>query len=315
MANLSQKFHLAGLGMSKQRFGFTLVELLVVIAIIAILIGMLLPAVQSVREAARRITCQNNLKQMGLAIHTYANTFDRLPDGGYLYSSTRSKSASGVPKMAPTQEWSVFYQILPYLEQQNLHANPDDGLVAGTEVPLYFCPSRRPPTSKVYFHTMKPVAMTDYAGSGGLHTKITEPYGRGLNGGAIIRSNNASGNDPGYSGAMNLSRMRDGTSNTFMLGEKALFPEFYEGEHFSDAQGWTSGYNSNAIRWGNDLLVSDRNAGQVAAAEELRFGSAHPGGASFVYADGSVHLISYSVDLQPYQNAAHANDGNFEVAR
>ena len=151
---------LAGLGMSKKRFGFTLVELLVVIAIIGILIGMLLPAVQSVREAGRRITCQNNLRQMGLAIHSYASTFGRLPDGGYLYSSTRSKNASGVPNISPTQEWSVFYQILPYQERRNLYDDPDDQLVAGTEVPLYFCPSRRPPTSKIDFHTMKPVAMT-----------------------------------------------------------------------------------------------------------------------------------------------------------
>ena len=301
--------------MSKKRFGFTLVELLVVIAIIGILIGMLLPAVQSVREAARRINCQNNLKQMGLAIHSYTGTFNRLPDGGFAYFSTRSKNASGAPKLAPTQEWSVFYQILPYLEQQNLYINTDDGLVAGTEMPLFSCPSRRPPTSKFNFHTMQPVAMTDYAGNGGLHTKITEPYGRGLNGGVIIRSNNAAGNDLEYSGAMNLSRIRDGPSSTFMLGEKALFPKFYGGDHFSDDQGWTGGYDSDTIRWGNDLLVSDKNAGQVPAAEELRFGSAHPSGANFVYGDGSVHLISYSVDLQPYQNAAHANDGNVEVVQ
>ena len=302
--------------MSKKRFGFTLVELLVVIAIIGILIGMLLPAVQSVREAARRITCQNNLKQMGLAIHNYATTFNKLPDGGFMYSSDRSKNANGTPKIAPTQEWSVFYQLLPYLELKTLHEIADDDVVDGTAVPLYFCPSRRAETFKINHLTPTEFALNDYAGNGGLHTKLTEPYGRGLNGGVIIRSNNAAGNDSGYQGAMSFARMRDGTSHTFMLGEKALFPRFYEGDlHFSDDQAWTCGFGSDAMRWGNDLLVSDTNAEQTPNVEELRFGSAHSEGASFVYADGSVHLISYSVDLQPYQNAAHASDGNVEVAR
>lgn len=167
--------------MQKKRLAFTLVELLVVIAIISILIGMLLPAVQSVREAARRVTCQNNLKQMGLAIHSYSATFNGLPDGGFKYSSKRSKNARGIPNLAPTQEWSVFYQILPYLEQQNLYESTDDLVIAGTDVPLYFCPSRRAATFK--FNHIYPgvgFALNDYAGNGGLHTKLTEPYGRGL---------------------------------------------------------------------------------------------------------------------------------------
>ena len=203
------------------------------------------------------------------------------------------------------------------MEQQNLYESTDDLVIAGTDVPLYFCPSRRAATFK--FNHIYPgvgFALNDYAGNGGLHTKFTEPYGWGLNGGVIIRSNNAAGNDPGYQGRMNFSQVRDGLSNTVMLGEKAVFPMFYEGDlHFSDNLGWRSGYNSNAIRWGNELLVSDRSAEQSPTTEELRFGSAHPSGASFVYVDGSVHFISYSVDLLPYQNAAHANDGDVEVAR
>ena len=189
-------------------------------------------------------------------------------------------------------------------------------MVNGTAVPLYYCPSRRSETFKINHLTPTMFALCDYAGNGGLHTKLTEPYGRGLNGGVIIRSNNAAANDPGYRGAMNFSRMRDGTSHTFMLGEKALFPSFYERDlHFSDDHPWTTGFASDTIRWGNDLLVSDGDSEQIPNVEELRFGSAHTGGANFVYCDGSVHLISYSVDLQPYQNAAHAYDGNVEVAR
>ena len=300
--------------MSRQRLGFTLVELLVVIAIIGILIGMLLPAVQSVRETARSVSCRNNLRQMGLAAHNYSSTFGRLPDGGFRFASRRSKTAGGKPQSAPQQEWSVFYQILPYIEQQNLYDNPDDLVVEGTEVALYFCPSRREPTSKTNHEASGfTVALNDYAGNGGLHTKLTEPYGRGLNGGVIIRSNNSAGSDRGYSGAMNLSRVRDGTSNTFMFGEKSLFTGFYERDHFSDDQGYTAGFDSDTIRWGNDLLVPDSETAQIPAMEELRFGSAHPSGSMFVYCDASVRLISYTVDLQAYQNTAHAFDGQVDV--
>src|SRR5262249_7235437 len=100
-----------------RRRGFTLIELLVVIAIVAILIGLLLPAVQKVREAAARIKCANNLKQIGLAMHGYMNTNDRLPPNGVF---TYNGSA-----MVQTSPWSAMSRILPYIEQENLFRNID----------------------------------------------------------------------------------------------------------------------------------------------------------------------------------------------
>ena len=119
--------------------GFTLIELLVVIAIIAVLVGLLVPAVQKVREAANRISCVNNLKQIGLAAHHHHDTNGFLPDGGEHFWYSRTKLADGSPQVGPNQHWGVFYQILPFLEQDNLWRNPSDAFIENTPIKVLMC--------------------------------------------------------------------------------------------------------------------------------------------------------------------------------
>jgi prepilin-type N-terminal cleavage/methylation domain-containing protein/prepilin-type processing-associated H-X9-DG protein len=274
--------------------GFTLVELLVVIAIIGILIGMLLPAVQQVREAARRTACSNNLKQIGIAVHDYESSLQLFPDGGKNWWGGRNKQGN-VPRMAPDQTWGWLYQILPYIEQNNLYEEPDDAIVRRTPVPAYFCPSRRPPTVLGGSR-----ATNDYAGNGGLRLNGggLGGWGDGLNGGVIVRG--------GAAPKVDFGSITDGSSNTILAGEKAVNPLDYERFSTADNEGYTCGWDWDIIRWGDLLPCSDREA----IGADRRFGSAHSGGVNMVFVDGSVHFIRRNVDLDVYQNAIQRDDGS-----
>ncbi|MGH7222415.1 MAG: DUF1559 domain-containing protein, partial [Gemmataceae bacterium] len=122
------------------RSAFTLIELLVVIAIIAVLIGLLLPAVQMAREAAARSQCQNNLKQIGLALHMHHDTYQFFPSGGSA-NAMIPNTIAGSPAIGPAQQCSWLYQILPYVEQQAVWYNSPTA--PRSAIKTYFCPSRR----------------------------------------------------------------------------------------------------------------------------------------------------------------------------
>ena len=240
--------------LSKRRRGFTLIELLVVIAIIAILIGLLVPAVQKVREAAARAQCQNNLKQIGLACHNYHDVRKSFPPWAYDFSPAPAGNTLG----AQTQGHAPQTLILPYLEQQNVTnavninlsvidprnwpPNWGPSAASSTVIAVYLCPSA--PSRVIdygpYFVSLGLpnrgafiLGATDYAAIRGIHTNFrnacatTSPAppstsnsaGSSDNGGALGKAGQmASGS---MKNATRMAEMIDGTSNTLMFGEDA----------------------------------------------------------------------------------------------
>ncbi|MCY2940640.1 MAG: DUF1559 domain-containing protein [Planctomycetota bacterium] len=241
----------------KQRKGFTLIELLVVIAIIAILIGLLLPAVQKVREASNKIKCGNNLKQVGIAFQVHHDQMGAFASGGLNWSSNRTTTIaadsgpgvqSGTPTDYQTQAWGWAYQLLPYMELGNLWANPDPAAVAGTSLSLMLCPSLRGPTKFNYTGSIPNGmrAQMDYVGNGGTW-------------GNFDPNNNSFDGPLKPSGRkVNLNDIKDGTSNTLLIGEKYLnIKQATTSPDCNDDQGWTDG-------WDNDTVCFARGTGGAA---------------------------------------------------
>jgi prepilin-type N-terminal cleavage/methylation domain-containing protein/prepilin-type processing-associated H-X9-DG protein len=299
--------------------GFTLIELLVVIAIIAILIALLVPAVQKVREAAARTQCINNLKQMGLAIHMNHDATKVLPSGGWGWDWIGTAERG----TGTDQPGGWLYNILPYVEQGNLR-NQSLGKVGPacvtamlntmqTPVALFSCPSRRnggpyaggnngPYNTIDAAGTMQsvstvgfPMARTDYAAcigstdqnevdQGPASIPAVNPYW--INGpftGPIYRCSHVS-----------LVQITRGTSNTYLVGEKMMGQINY-------ATGIDPGDNENMyVGVDNDLYrTTFWPPGQdpVGAAPDAKhFGSTHLNGFNMLFCDGTVHTIDYNID-------------------
>jgi len=308
------------------RLGFTLIELLVVIAIIAVLIGLLLPAVQKVREAAARTQCVNNLKQMGLALMNHHDSLGAFPTGGtnsFPTYSSGSLNAGGSPYTLSnpsntnySQKGSWMFQILPYMEQNNVYIGPNPHLVP---IKTYFCPSRRPPTFG-WNNSGGVCALNDYYGSCENNPDANNDLTNYLGAQGGVRGVFA----PCDRVCITIVQITDGSSQTIMVGEKNLGKGDYSGgDCNADGTGYCWGYDfggsgnyDNTLARGDFQPMPDGpGSGDSAGATSGNygathgFGSAHPQGFNAVFGDGSVHNISYSIPILQLEFLVGINDG------
>jgi prepilin-type N-terminal cleavage/methylation domain-containing protein/prepilin-type processing-associated H-X9-DG protein len=277
---------------------FTLIELLVVIAIIGILIGLLLPAVQKVREAANRVSCQNHLKQIGLAFHNHHDHFRYFPSGGW-YPYTAPNYSQGAPAVGDNQYAGWAFQILPFIEAENVWRGGqatntvDQALVAiGTPNPLFFCPSRRPPQTVTYKDNYLPPL------NGGLITHALCDYAASnKDGNGIIQQFKP----------IRIADIKDGTSQTLMVGEKRLNLMFLGDRQPDDNQGYTAGFNLDTVRKTSRPPGPDYSA--PTGDGQSMFGSSHPGRFNALFGDGSVRPISYTIDRLTFLLLGNKSDG------
>lgn len=318
----------------RQLKGFTLIELLVVIAIIAILVALLLPAVQQAREAARRSSCKNNLKQLGLALHNYHDTFRVFP-----YASTFTDN--GVPNSTESDRlrgnahgWFQF--ILPNIEQSAVYDQINFNVSTGNAAnrPLFenkfFSAAACP--SNPFANTFKRVDGNNfndigYATMGAMY----RPVGGTMNTGQTkdctaglpsFCRNNSGGINGGWNGGpqtnnaavagmfargvtkFSMASLTDGTSNTLMLGEsKPHFSEF--GSLFAQNVPTSHFF----LKINSTFLKAREDAKTVGWTDAVGHASYHDGGAQFVLADGSVRFLSENIDYATYCYLGDRADG------
>lgn len=309
------------------RRGFTLLELLVVMGVSAILIGLLLPAIQASRESARRMRCLNNLRQIGVAMMSHESSKGHFPTGGWGFRWV------GDPQRGTgrDQPGGWLYCILPYIEQASVY-DISSGAVSDEErrsllaimsqktLPIFNCPSRRANTlyptevRAINADFVDRVAKTDYAANAG---SVFLDVGPGPM--SLYEGDSNTYLWPEYPATgicfqrseVKVADITDGLSNTILAGEKNLPRESYTtGEDRGDDQSMYSGDDFDTLRWATAAWLPVNDMGTVSG--EARFGSAHGQGCHLLLCDGSVRLTAYSIDRYVFETLGNRSDG--EVA-
>lgn len=305
--------------------GFTLVELLVVIAIIGILVALLLPAIQAAREAARRSECINNLKQLGMALQNYHDTYERLPDSGMHNPGwTGWSKGSQLVKILPFIEEAPLYNAIdfsrPSVDNQN---DPSTGRrFYTTVIDAYLCPSNAHPAQENDDPNRR--ALTNYACSMGCQRMTSRNnwcneypgniFGNGPDGhGNTNNGGRTSGLFSRLGWAARYADIQDGTSLTIAMGE--ILPLC--GDH--SRNGWfycnsiwiatTAPINYPIRCIGEPGFAGPGDCGHYQNWQTSQgFKSKHPGGANFVFADGSTHFLSQDINYRTYQKLGDRRD-------
>ncbi|MDO4582646.1 MAG: DUF1559 domain-containing protein [Planctomycetia bacterium] len=334
--------------MDRERWnGFTLVELLVVIAIIGMLVGLLLPAVQQAREAARILQCGNHLRQMGLAALNYETTVRAFPSGGWTWRWVGDPDRG----LGVDQPGSWTYSLLPFLEQNALFQSGADGdpdtcgdvqkkgvaVCLQTPLSLFHCPSRR--SAKTYYSRkassfrnaltdMTQVVKGDYAANYGVVT-LSEVSGDAAPSSLEdAKKRNQENNWPTYPqqgvifyrSAVSLAEIQDGTTNTYFVGEKYLSPTYYEegtgSVEYCGGDNETL-YNGTCNDTCRSVYYDFANpASHYAPLQDreqydrhsCRFGSPHAGSFGMTLCDGSSQRISYAIEPEVHYYLGNRND-------
>jgi prepilin-type N-terminal cleavage/methylation domain-containing protein len=311
---------------STARSAFTLVELLVVIAIIGILVALLLPAVQSAREAARRMQCSNNLKQIGLAALNHESGMNHLPSCGWGWNWVGDPDRG----FGRRQPGGWVYNSLPFCEQLNLHdlgkgetdATKKKNAIAQctiTPIGMFVCPSRRPAKAMPAYFTGIPYnsgnvtthARSCYAANGGseLQNEMGTSDANAVDNGTWNMSWQPNATGVSYLlSEVTFGDIKDGTTNTYWAAEKYINPDHYtDGQLPDDNTSMYQGHDWDVLRWGHPSLMParDRNGASLNGA----FGGPHSAGFIAVFCDGSVHSINFAIDANTHTRLANRKDG------
>jgi prepilin-type N-terminal cleavage/methylation domain-containing protein len=289
--------------LKQRKKGFTLIELLVVIAIIAVLIALLLPAVQQAREAARRTQCKNNLKQMGLALHNYHDTYLAFPPGSIALPQNTINTSMG---------WGI--AILPYIDQAPLYNTYNSNLlnsdVANQPVLKQRLAAQNCPSDPQAGTALAPgsgpvtvaIALSSYRANGGISTDTSNfwdgQYGSPPNGSLVLTNRGLLHCVDTSFGCEKAASVTDGMSNTLVVGEWSTSNNFNRGSY------WAYSYASYAIS-GVGTTCSPANfgppdytkVGNGNNCSKRAWGSFHTGGAQFLAADGAVKFVSTNINL------------------